>query len=138
MGAIADAMMDFAQPLLDQTDGSLEQVNRALTIAQLCWNFAVVPEEQRDESVAKMQGTLRMDDDQFDAFRGSVIEPMIRRHRDMFPRLHQHCSESHSTVAPLSRTEPMVPARAEKYPGTGRNAPCPCNSGKKYKRCCGR
>lgn len=24
------------------------------------------------------------------------------------------------------------------YAGTGRNAPCPCGSGKKYKRCCGR
>jgi hypothetical protein len=26
----------------------------------------------------------------------------------------------------------------EEYPGTPRNAPCPCNSGKKYKRCCGK
>ena len=25
----------------------------------------------------------------------------------------------------------------EKYPGTARNARCPCGSGKKYKRCCG-
>ncbi len=25
----------------------------------------------------------------------------------------------------------------EKYPGTARGAPCPCGSGKKYKRCCG-
>lgn len=25
----------------------------------------------------------------------------------------------------------------EKYPGTARNSPCPCGSGKKYKRCCG-
>jgi len=25
----------------------------------------------------------------------------------------------------------------EKYPGTSRSAPCPCGSGKKYKRCCG-
>ena len=23
------------------------------------------------------------------------------------------------------------------YPGTGRNAPCPCGSGRKYKKCCG-
>jgi len=23
-----------------------------------------------------------------------------------------------------------------KYPGTKRNAPCPCGSGKKYKKCC--
>lgn len=26
----------------------------------------------------------------------------------------------------------------EAYPGTGRNEKCPCGSGKKYKKCCGR
>jgi len=30
---------------------------------------------------------------------------------------------------------PAVPTRAEEKPG--RNAPCPCGSGKKYKKCCG-
>ena len=30
---------------------------------------------------------------------------------------------------------PEQPARAQ--PSPGRNAPCPCQSGKKYKRCCG-
>jgi uncharacterized protein YecA (UPF0149 family) len=25
-----------------------------------------------------------------------------------------------------------------KYPGTGRYDPCPCNSGEKYKFCCGK
>jgi SWIM/SEC-C metal-binding protein len=31
---------------------------------------------------------------------------------------------------------PPTPARAEQVPG--RNDPCPCGSGKKYKYCCGR
>lgn len=30
---------------------------------------------------------------------------------------------------------PVDPVRAEKTPG--RNDPCPCGSGKKYKKCCG-
>jgi len=30
---------------------------------------------------------------------------------------------------------PVEPAKAEKEPG--RNDPCPCGSGKKYKKCCG-
>ncbi len=30
---------------------------------------------------------------------------------------------------------PPVPVRVEKKPG--RNEPCPCGSGKKYKKCCG-
>ncbi|NOZ10378.1 MAG: hypothetical protein GXP09_04985 [Gammaproteobacteria bacterium] len=29
---------------------------------------------------------------------------------------------------------PTLPTTAQK---TGRNDPCPCNSGKKYKKCCG-
>ena len=37
MGAIADAIAAYAQPLLDETDGSLEQMNKALAVTQLCW-----------------------------------------------------------------------------------------------------
>jgi SWIM/SEC-C metal-binding protein len=39
-------------------------------------------------------------------------------------------------ISDLERAlNPPAPARAEKTPG--RNDPCPCGSGKKYKRCCG-
>lgn len=31
---------------------------------------------------------------------------------------------------------PQKPERAEKH--AGRNEPCPCGSGKKYKKCCGK
>jgi uncharacterized protein len=31
----------------------------------------------------------------------------------------------------------MATAPANPAPKTGRNEPCPCGSGKKYKRCCG-
>jgi uncharacterized protein YecA (UPF0149 family) len=38
-------------------------------------------------------------------------------------------------------TDDAVPARAvpivEHAPKVGRNDPCPCGSGKKYKKCCG-
>ena len=34
----------------------------------------------------------------------------------------------------LKNTEPVEPIKAEQAPG--RNDPCPCGSGKKYKRCC--
>jgi len=36
--------------------------------------------------------------------------------------------------APDERVKPLSPAK----PGVGRNDPCPCGSGKKYKKCCGR
>jgi hypothetical protein len=138
MGAIADAIASYAQPLIDSTDGSVDQLNKAFALSQLCWNLALLPEEARDDSLAKMRPTLEMDDDEFEAFRRSVVIPMIRRHQEMFPRMHRPGSMELSRGAPAPQTRPTVPARAEKYPGTGRNAPCPCNSGRKYKRCCGR
>ena len=35
----------------------------------------------------------------------------------------------------LKKTEKIEPIHVEKTPG--RNDPCPCGSGKKYKKCCG-
>ena len=40
MGAIAEGFVAYAQPLLDQTDGSEEQLNKAFAISQLCFNLA--------------------------------------------------------------------------------------------------
>ena len=34
----------------------------------------------------------------------------------------------------LANTPPVEPIEADKTPG--RNDPCPCGSGKKYKKCC--
>jgi len=47
------------------------------------------------------------------------------------------------TPAELLGADPtLVPSKVETYhreePRIGRNDPCPCGSGKKYKKCCGR
>ncbi len=127
MGLMAESMAAYAQPLLDATDGSHEQMQNALSIAQMCWNLALLPETEQEESLAEMQPALKMDEAEFADFRHSVIAPMIERHYEMFPNMPRSDSQR---AAPLTREA--------KYPKTGRNAPCPCNSGKKYKRCCGR
>jgi hypothetical protein len=44
MGAIAESITAYAQPLLDETDGSIEQMNHALALGQICWNLALMPE----------------------------------------------------------------------------------------------
>lgn len=38
----------------------------------------------------------------------------------------------------LAKLELPVQSTTQPNQKTGRNAPCPCGSGKKYKRCCGR
>ncbi|MCI0440324.1 MAG: SEC-C domain-containing protein [Chloroflexi bacterium] len=72
---------------------------------------------------------LELDDpDDFEAayevFRhGSLPKGMARRRRSVAPE------------PALGPFEPQTPVRVTK---TGRNELCPCGSGKKYKRCCGR
>ena len=143
MGAIANAFVAYAQPLLDGTDGSEEALNKALSISQFCYNLALLPQDDREQSLREMRSSLAMDDDQFDDFRRSVILPMIRRHQEMFPQMHGRASTRFSPVEPPPTSysnwaRPTTRARSKAYPGTDPYAPCPCNSGRKYKFCCGK
>ena len=138
MGAIADAIMAYARPLVDATDGSMEQLNRALTISQACWNLSLLPKDQRQSSMKSLAEALSLGDAEFQDFQSSTLEPMIRRHEEMFPKLHQRDSIKpphwQSSLSPL----PSAKSLKEKSPEPRRYDPCPCNSGKKYKFCCGR
>ena len=137
MGALADGIVAYVQPLIDQTDGSEEQLNKALSLGQLCYNLALLPEGKRDAMLGEMRPSLKMDDAEFAEFRRTIIDPMIRRHKAMFPRLHGRLlAEPEPSPAPLgAQTKEAKPG--DRYPGTDRYAPCPCGSGEKYKFCCG-
>jgi uncharacterized protein YecA (UPF0149 family) len=137
MGAIAEALAAFAQPLLEQTDGSQEQLNEAFAMSQLCYNLALLPEADREKTLSEMRRSSGMNDTEFDEFRRELVMPMIWRHEEMFPFLHGRVSPDHSQDDFWPRPQPIVAERAQKYPVSDRYAPCPCNSGRKYKFCCG-
>lgn len=137
MGAIAEGFVAYAQLLLDNTDGSTEQLNKAMSISQLCWNLALLPEDGREKMLSEMRPSLNMDDDQFDEFQRSIIDPMIRRHQEMFPLMHRRGSTAASPGGPSPQAHSRA-AAGEAYPGTAPYAPCPCKSGQKYKFCCKR
>lgn len=84
MGILADSMVAYAQPLLDATDGLIEQMNRALALAQVCWNLALLPGEGRNAALREMQPSLKMEADEFEDFRRTVVVPMIRGTRRCF------------------------------------------------------
>ncbi len=137
MGAIAEAFAAFAQPLLDQTDGSEEQLNKAFSLSQLCYNLAMLPEDSRETMLSEMQQSLDMDDEEFDAFRREIVGPMIRRHETMFPGMHRRVAANRKTSASSQWADTRTVEPARTPPVTDRYAPCPCNSGRKYKFCCG-
>ena len=130
MGAIAESIAAYAQPLFDQTDGSIDKMNRAMTVAQMCWNFALLPEGQQEAAIDEIQPALNMTDGEFAEFRQHVVLPMIQRHREMFPGMHGRSKLTSNMVDAVS-------SPTKKHSGTGRNSPCPCGSGRKYKLCCG-
>jgi len=57
----------------------------------------------------------------------------LRRRHNLMKSLFQVWKERHGFARPVSRGE--IPVRSSFEPG--RNDPCPCGSGKKYKKCCG-
>jgi hypothetical protein len=85
MGRIGEGIAEYAQPLVDQTDGSPAQVEKALTIAMFCWNLAVVEDSLHEELLGEMRTATSMGDEEWAAFRRDIIAPMVRRHREMFP-----------------------------------------------------
>ena len=136
MGAIAESIVAYAQPLLDETDGSIESMNEAFAISQVCWNIALLPKEEQDAALSKLRLTLKMEHDEFAEYRRSVLEPMIQRHKEMFPFLHRRLSTEDWPSDDLPSLEYPRKRPTEKYPGTEPYAPCPCQSGRKYKFCC--
>ncbi|MGQ9590542.1 MAG: SEC-C metal-binding domain-containing protein [Planctomycetota bacterium] len=139
MGALGEAIAAYAGPLLEKTDGSLEEFDQALQFAAVCWNLAILTEEEREETLAEIRLRLQMGDDEFEDFRRSIVLPMIRRHEKMFPQLHRFGSME-LPVAALGGPEAQAtaPPHAGRDPRPPRNAPCPCGSRRKYKNCCGR
>ena len=65
MGRVAESIMAYAQPLIDATDGSLEEVNKALSLSALCYNLALTPEEDRVKSLDSLRRTMNLSDMEF-------------------------------------------------------------------------
>jgi len=138
MGAIAEAFVAYAQPLIDETDGSEEQMRNAFAVSQFCYNLALIPEEIREVTIGELKISLKMGDEEFSEFRRSVITPMIQRQHTMFAKTHRHGSADVANSDPRRRTRLTVVTTAKENPRTDRYEACSCNSGLKYKFCCGK
>ena len=61
---------------------------------------------------------------------------MTRRAPAETPAAFRH-KENPAASAPMGRSRPAAHHIESEQPKVGRNDPCPCGSGKKYKKCCG-
>jgi hypothetical protein len=79
-------MVDYAQPLLDSTDGSLEETQRVLDLAMIFWNAALMDADARDATLGELAG--KYEGDLRDEF-WNMARMMIERHRAMFPEMRR-------------------------------------------------
>jgi len=63
-------------------------------------------------------------------------QELIRHTRDKLQDIADGIRESQ--IRADQRVLRSKPGRHRVGSGTGRNQPCPCGSGRKYKKCCGR
>jgi hypothetical protein len=84
----AQQMADFAKPMIDATDGSLEEVKRAFNLGMLFWNLAIIRDHaKREETLFDMMARLdEVDRAEFE----ETARMMIERHKTMFPEMHGH------------------------------------------------
>ena len=96
--------------------------------------------EYKNEGFELFEGML--DDLRIDIAR-KVFKVRIRRRDERAPGESSVIQASHSTMSSLARAGERKEASPDKIqvkrvaPKVGRNDPCPCGSGKKFKNCCG-
>ena len=144
MGAIAEALMEYMRPLTDATDGSPEELEKALALGQLCFNLGQMDQDSRSDHLEKLRESMGLSVEEYADFYVNLFLPMMVRHEEMFPRkkMKQQMSDLIVDYQPddrlmtkVDKTPHTSPVRRDR--NLDRYAPCTCNSGKKYKFCCG-
>ena len=101
------------------------------------WPDATIDDEDVQEALLPIAAHMAAEGDELDDETRGVWEAAradVEPARDLGDALYQ-IVESVFTLKPL--LVPNKPVRREE-PRVGRNEPCPCGSGKKYKQCCGK
>ncbi|MDY0134225.1 MAG: YecA family protein [Atribacterota bacterium] len=139
MSSIATVLMDFPEDFEALFNVNAQSENTILIAEEWCFGYMrgvdlgqwpELPDEMdtwleairlhgREANFAVLE-TLTLEEHQQTV---AEIEPAVRR-------LHAYW------LAQRSPTESTSPSTIRAAPKTGRNAPCPCGSGKKFKQCC--
>jgi hypothetical protein len=88
----AQQMVEFVQPLLDQTDGSTEAVNKVMSLGMICWNLAMAPNDDQARRLSELAEKTFPNEETRAAFR-ETARVMVERHHQMFPELHDRSRE---------------------------------------------
>lgn len=89
-GGSGNAIQSFLQPLIDQTDGSPEQVEKAISLGMLFWNMALTPDDidlTQELRQTLVEVGIADPDEQKEFF--ALARREVERHRRLFPEMHR-------------------------------------------------
>ena len=141
LGQIAAAVAPAAPDTDDEEPAEVEE----LDLAQLQQSLpSGVDMQQVEEMLRSPQGAMLADFSAFCQERGLEGEPDEAEMRELHEEWLQTPRPALEDKKPADVLEGgrLFPGKVETFrretPKIGRNAPCPCGSGKKFKRCCGK
>jgi hypothetical protein len=121
--ARAEIMQAFDRGLIEEFTIDRESAEQEIAAGENQWQreLARLGPTAIHDAIKELQGWFAFNDDpnEGDEDDDSIPEPHVQR--DLTP------PATFSPLAPIVRSEPRV----------GRNDPCPCGSGRKFKKCCG-
>ncbi len=127
-------------------DEAISRAKAVLSASDTIWNKILAGDvfEELDDATTAIRlwlEALPMAGDRFDY--EAVVERLTdalstaRRSSELEERLRAHPGPPAPPVAPAPSRRTFVPPESvTQAPKIGRNEPCPCGSGKKYKKCC--
>jgi hypothetical protein len=132
--AVAPVLSAFFDFVADK--GSLSKAHElSTTVAELNEDIVAASRDERSWGPAKAFIMAAENDGVNTCDQQALHQYMVEYNLRQIARLE--AQQAISTPPPPSQAAPPTPVR-QAQPKPGRNDPCPCGSGKKYKKCCGR
>lgn len=134
IAALIDVPCDELRELIDSSfdNGLVDD----FIVSKKCVALAFEPDSSRFQHFAERLHTIENFTDtlrHWASFRPPPPKkPVSSRHPNPIPRPNITSARPASSDVEITSPKPIVEAE----PRVGRNSPCPCGSGKKYKKCC--
>ena len=107
-------------------------------IASLMYHVSIITPEQQQEATAKQAAAQQPDAQEAPASEQdkAKMEAIIKKQKSQLQDHLQNAQASHGDEVSAAEVKKKPVTKEGKK--VGRNDPCPCGSGKKYKNCCGK
>ncbi|ERJ12241.1 SECA protein [Haloplasma contractile SSD-17B] len=138
---LSDIIIEMIEPY---HSGEKDEIELLMLFAQCAWNVDLLPEAHKEKAIRDVLNVFE-EVDQEDMLELIDLFKLYKKsnHADdeRFILDYQVVAAGENPVIKV-RSQPVSELKKAKNPNmnktkVGRNEPCPCGSGKKYKKCCG-